>query len=198
MALVVVGKLKRIIERKNATKKYSPVSMAQATRLSHKPHYVFLQKWIPRNLLKSDSILEVCCGVGLFGTWLQSRGYMNYVGIDISPARIEVATEFNPLDFRVGDGRALAFKDKSFDFVGYANCFSYVTFSETYDCLKFLDEGLRVARKWLELDAVHSRPGWNPPSFERVRQWLRERGIEDNLIVERELFGNRRLWIVEL
>lgn len=175
------------------------VSHYHATPPRQKPQYQYVMNLIQKQLPIDASILEVGCGTGLFGTWLKNTGYTNYIGVDIHPFVIEIAKQYAPtIDFKVMDGAHLEFKDKSFDFVGYINSFFCGKPHRWYKCEEFLDEGLRVSKKWLEFDTAHSRPLWEAPSFNQVRRWLRDRGLEDKLIVERELPGQRRLWVVKL
>ena len=175
------------------------VSQYHATPPRQKVQYRHVMSLIQKNLPKDASILEVGCGTGLFGTYLKNVGYSNYIGVDINPVLIEIAKQYAPeIDFRVMDGANTEFEDKSFDFVGYINSFFCGKPHRWYKCQEFLDEGLRLAKTWLEFDTAHSRSDWGAPSTRQVRRWLRERDMEDKLITERELSGQRRLWVVKL
>jgi len=154
-------------------------------------------KWVPSNLTTDNKILEVGCGTGLFGYWLNRHGYKDYVGVDIRPELIDIAKQHVSLDYRVMDGRNLDFEDKSFDFVGIINTF-FNNPERNYEAETFLDEAIRVSRRWIEFDTAYARDGWGAPTFGQVREWLEQRGIEDNLIVEERLTGNHRIWIVKL
>lgn len=114
-----------------------------------KPHYRVIMNWVERNLVKGSSILEVGCGLGLFGTWLRLRGFRNYTGVDINRLLVKIGrqvdTENNLLCM---DGRRLDFKDGCFDFVGYINNF----FDD--DPPYFIKEGLRVAKQYAEWDGL--------------------------------------------
>lgn len=155
-------------------------------------------KWIPTHISKDDRILEVGCGTGLFGYWLRNQGYQNYVGVDIRPELIKIAREHFSLDYRIMDGRNLEFEDKSFDFVGYINCFFNFRPLKTYDCEAFLDEGIRVSSQWLEFDTAFNRLAWEAPTFTQTLEWLEHRGLENNIIEKETLPGNRRIWIMKL
>ena len=59
--------------------------------------------------------LDVGCGPGHVGRYLSERG-MNVVGVDLSPAMVEIARRLNPaMRFEVGDMRGMPIGDRTMD-----------------------------------------------------------------------------------
>ena len=43
------------------------------------------QVWEPAQMMRSSSVLELGCGVGLFLAYLEAKGIKNFTGIDSDP-----------------------------------------------------------------------------------------------------------------
>ena len=90
--------------------------------------------------LSGREMLEIGCGNGRLSSLLANK-VKNLTAIDPDKDMINLAgREINGVDFRVGYGEKLEFKDKSFDIV----LFSYSLHHQ--DCVKALDEAKRVLR----------------------------------------------------
>ena len=195
------GKIRRLIDQINAKPPlkesyvnpeapYSRYVISPYHALSplRKPHYQFLTEWIKGSMEKDESILEIGCGVGLWGYYLKQLGYENYVGVDINRLLIEIGKEATNLDLRIMDGTQLKLEDNSFDFVGYVNSFFNY---EKNDCCNFVKEALRVSRKWIEFDTVLNEINFaKSPTKEEMKEWL-----GDKIVVEMPLAQGRYLWI---
>ncbi|GAH18582.1 unnamed protein product, partial [marine sediment metagenome] len=109
---------------------------------------------------------------------------------DINKRLIDMGIEVLRLDLRVMDGAKLSFKDKTYDLVGYMNTlFEY----EPSICKKFVAEGLRVARKWVEFDTADRTDYCPAPSKKQIHEWLGEK-----IVVDVDLSQKRRLYIARL
>jgi len=147
--------------------------------------------WIKRNLSTKQSILEVGCGTGLFGEWLRREGYKHYVGVDINKLLVDIGKEAGNLNLQVMDGRHLKFEDDSYDFVGFINCFNNY---EEDTCSRFVTEGLRVSRQWVEFDGAAGRENFAPmPTREEVQNWL-----GDRIVCTMDLPQKRRLYMAKV
>jgi len=151
-----------------------------------KRHYQILTKWIQNNLALSDSILEVGCGTGLWGVWLNSLGYKNYLGVDVNEMLIWIGTHNHNVKLEVQDGEHTDYPDHSFDCVCYANSlFNFVP----NQSLHFIREGFRLSRKYVEFDTSYINKRFNPPNQKIVDEQLK------NCLITKKFFGQRVMWI---
>lgn len=101
-------------------------------------------------------VLDGGCGTGQWTLALKSAG-LNVTGLDISKATIaELKQHFPDMDFQIGDLRALAFPDNSFD-----GLFSWGAFEHFEEGLgPCLREARRVLRPggWIFLTVPHHNP----------------------------------------
>jgi len=174
------------------------ISLYHAAPPQDKSHYQFLMKWIKDNVSPQESILEVGCGSGLFGLWLNREGYPLYTGVDINRNLVDIGRKATGINLIFMDGRRLDFEDDSFDMVGYMNNF----FEE--DTRLFVKEGLRVSRKWLEfdgcdaeylLDAGKGTYGYKYlPKRDEILEWIKGHEI----LVDTRLNLHRHLYIVKI
>ena len=83
-----------------------------ADELARKPFdRALLDQLVPA--FPSSSVLEIGCGPGHVGRYLSDRG-LEVVGVDLSPAMIDVARRLNPgMRFEAADMRELPFADRS-------------------------------------------------------------------------------------
>jgi len=189
---------KKLIDEVNTSKKRIPPYHYLDPR--RKPHYLVIMEWLKRHVSREDSILEVGCGIGLFGTWLRLEGYKNYTGVDIAKIQVDVGKlvdqENNLLCM---DGCLLHFSGASFDFAGFINCF----FNELPP--RFIQEGLRVARKYAEWDGYDleelkrrgdtTLKGYRSlPSRMEVLTWLKGR----NVVLDKMIPPDRHIYIVKI
>ena len=97
---------------------YDAVARDYWQRLSHELDYKPLDRALLAALVEQTPegsiIADLGCGPGHVAAYLADHG-VSSVGIDLSPAMIEVAREHYPnVDFRVGDLRALPAPDEAF------------------------------------------------------------------------------------
>jgi ubiquinone/menaquinone biosynthesis C-methylase UbiE len=88
------------------------------------------ERWLP---LRDRRVLDVGSGGGAELAWFLELGAResSLVGIDLLPARVEVARRSFPhLDFRVGNAEHLPFADGSFDLVVASTIFSSILDAE--------------------------------------------------------------------
>src|SRR5262245_9041671 len=78
-----------------------------ASELAHKPLDRHLLNRFAEEMRGRGLVADIGCGPGHVARYLHDRG-VTIVGIDLSPAMIECASQLNPeMDFRVGDMRSL-------------------------------------------------------------------------------------------
>ena len=88
-------------------------------RYIHRTQYHTVLKYVEQ--LNPNLILDYGCGEGVLSTLVTERGF-KVIGIDISRPNIDVAKRVArqkglEINFLIGDGENLPFKDKSFDLV---------------------------------------------------------------------------------
>ncbi|MGM0369347.1 MAG: class I SAM-dependent methyltransferase [Bacillota bacterium] len=74
---------------------------------------------------KGKSILDIGCGTGRTTFELYKKGYINIIGLDLTPDMIKEANNINEelgtnIEFIVGDATKLDFEEKSFDYALFA------------------------------------------------------------------------------
>ena len=79
--------------------------LAPKTVESFKHQEPFLQKTIDNYFPKDKNIkiLEIGCGYGVFGYFIQNNGYTNYIGIDGSQSQVNEAKRLNINNIILGD-----------------------------------------------------------------------------------------------
>lgn len=98
-------------------------------------------------------VLDIGCGRGIDAPRYEKG---DYLGVDISPALIEVAKETNPrYSFRVVDAQELPFTDDSVDNVICKSFFEHLPSEEM--AIEIFRELLRVCKKQLQV-AWHTPP----------------------------------------
>lgn len=86
-------------------------------------------------------VLDVACGSGTVGVWLQKKGF-KVTGVDISKVALGLAKKKGLKDLVCHDiGESLPFKDKSYDYVFAGDIIEHLL-----DPLKLLKEAGRVLR----------------------------------------------------
>lgn len=88
-------------------------------RYIHRTQYYTVMKYVQE--LNPDTVLDYGCGEGILSILTAERGF-KVVGVDISKANIDAAIKAArgkglEIDFLIGDGENLPFKDNSFDLV---------------------------------------------------------------------------------
>jgi ubiquinone/menaquinone biosynthesis C-methylase UbiE len=92
--------------------------------------------------------LDIACGTG----WLTQHLQGDIVGLDASPAMLEVAAERIPsADFLVGDALDLPFDDGSFERITTGHFYGHL---EEADRVRFLAEARRVADELVVIDSA--------------------------------------------
>jgi MPBQ/MSBQ methyltransferase len=135
-------------------------------------------------------ILDVACGKGAATGWLGQRfSGSEVVGVNISPAQLDVARRLHPnVSFKLSDATSLPFEDGSVD------CVLCVEAAVHFDTrLRFFAEAHRVLASggWLLMSDVLMAP-WAPtmpvgnfiPSTEAYRDALLDTGFCDVEVVE--------------
>jgi ubiquinone/menaquinone biosynthesis C-methylase UbiE len=108
------------------------------------PYRALIEVWklLPAGL----TVLEIGASSCFNSVVLKNAGFeIDYVGMDFSQAYKQFADYFG-IDFRVGDARAIPFKDAAFDLVLNGACMMHV-----YEYQKAFSECVRVARKYIVL-----------------------------------------------
>ena len=119
-----------------------------------------LLKIVPFDEYRGRRVLEVGCGAGVDLARF-ARGGADTIGVDISPAAIELArANFDQLglrgDFRVGNGEQLAFPDDSFDLV-----YAHGVVQYTADPQRLVDQCRRVLKPGGQaIFQVYNRISW--------------------------------------
>ncbi len=88
--------------------------------------YVLLAHWLS-SFERTQSILDVCCGEGLFHRHLRKSGYEKYVGIDISDVAIRRAQELSNevTTFQVADAETFS-PSETFTAIVFNECLYYM------------------------------------------------------------------------
>lgn len=109
--------------------------------------------WLYENV--ETPILDVGCGTGV-----ESLGFEDYVGVDITPSFLKTARKYD-VDVVRCDGRYLPFRDKSFK-----TCYSkeLLPHYQFEDALVFIKEMIRVADKVYSVWGKGYVPSTNPKS----------------------------------
>ncbi len=129
-------------------------------------------KYFLKDIDKSSRILEVGSGSQWLGKYMRENGYINYIGLDISP----------PADI-VGDIRMwkqLGLESKSFDYIIAFEVVEHINiFQEFYDLLK--DDGE------LMLTTPMPHMDWLLEIFEKIGLNQERTSPHDNLVYLKKL-----------
>ena len=133
------------------------------------------------NLIKEgDKVLDVGCGIG-YGINILSIKAAEVYGVDVDKKAIDYCQDNifgkNPKlkELKHYDGYHLPFKDKEFDTV---TCVDVIEHVENYDA--FIDELLRVAKKFVIFSTPNRRPEYTNPDGTPKNYWhLREWSFEE-------------------
>jgi ubiquinone/menaquinone biosynthesis C-methylase UbiE len=92
--------------------------------------------------------LDIACGTG----WLTQHLHGEIVGLDASPAMLDVAAERIPsAEFLVGDALDLPFEDRSFERITTGHFYGHL---EEAERVRFLAETRRVAGELVVIDSA--------------------------------------------
>jgi SAM-dependent methyltransferase len=103
---------------------------------------VFLKEFLP--LDKSIKIIDLPCGHGNLLYFLKSEGYTNFLGYDIDPGRIKIATSLE-LNCELAEGLAAIKSEKEIDIVFSLDFLEHLSKEDAFeymtDCYKSLKVG---------------------------------------------------------
>lgn len=95
-------------------------------------------------LEKSASILDLGCGDGNFVYWLNSSGYVNARGVDISSQQINAGKSMGISAIEVSDIKTfLSTKKESFDFIVMRDVIEHFTRDEVFEILELVNASLK-------------------------------------------------------
>jgi ubiquinone/menaquinone biosynthesis C-methylase UbiE len=98
--------------------------------------------------MPAERTLDIACGTG----WLTQHLQGEIVGLDASPAMLEVAAERIPsAEFLVGDALDLPFEDRSFERITTGHFYGHL---EEAERIRFLAEAHRVAGELVVIDSA--------------------------------------------
>ena len=103
-----------------------------------RPRYDIFSKWIE----SGSSVLDIGCGDGYFGEFLNRNKKADYTGCDISETALESARSRGLKTCCLAIDDRVDFSDKSFDYVLMSEFLEHIASSE-----EILVEAMRVARK---------------------------------------------------
>lgn len=114
---------------------------------------------------KDNRIVDVGCGAGALVWWLQSRGYANAEGIDISVEQVRIAGELGVRNVHQGDLRAfMADRSGQFDMIILRDVIEHFPKEEIIEVIEICRNGLRDGGK-----IVIQVPNAESPFFGRIR-----------------------------
>ena len=92
---------------------------------------------------KNLEIVDIGCGTGLVGKFLQNKGYLNYDGLDISEEMLEIAKSRGYRHLSIGSlQNKLPYEDDAYDAV-----FCVGVFTHGHVNAEGLDELIRITKK---------------------------------------------------
>ena len=95
--------------------------------------------------ISGKKVLEIGCGVGRWAYFMVEKKKARYIGVDISPRMIEIATREVPKgNFYVIDGEKLDFPDNYFDLVFSVTVLHHIPYDKKE---KMISEICRVTKK---------------------------------------------------
>jgi 2-polyprenyl-3-methyl-5-hydroxy-6-metoxy-1,4-benzoquinol methylase len=105
-------------------------------------------KFLPAN--KDAALLDIGCGDGSFVYWLQTMGYKNAVGIDLSQEQIAVGTELGISNLSCIDLRDfLKASPVKYDFIIARDVIEHFTKNEVFEILMLINEHLKIGGKFV-------------------------------------------------
>lgn len=102
--------------------------------------------WLPKD--KQASILEIGCGYGSFLYFLQSEGYTNAFGVDISPEQVDLAKNFGVKNIKIAENLMfLKSNKKTFHLIAAFDVIEHYGKEEMFELLAaaydaLLDDGI--------------------------------------------------------
>lgn len=141
-------------------------------------------------LEEGSRILEVGCGNGWFLRWMSSRHGVRGIGVDISPAAVNLASAQDQSGnaFYAAEVTQLPFEDDTFDLACSFDVIEHLTHQHKRDALQ---EMVRVVKPggYLFLYTLHTDDKYTDFWFKRT--WARLRGGEE-AVCQRERIGYER------
>ena len=114
--------------------------------------------WLLELFPGATSLLEVGCGTGHFGRWLEGQG-LRVVGLDRSAPMLARARTLSCVPLVRGDAHHLPFADGAFDLTMMVTTLEFLERPR-----EALEEALRVARRGLVLGVLNR---WSPLGLRR-------------------------------
>lgn len=111
-----------------------------------------LQHYYGRHLPadKTARIVDIGCGDGNFVYFMQQRGYVNAMGVDVSQEQIDKGTQMGIPNLRCGDLISfLSGSDQQFDFVVAKDVIEHFTRNEVFEILPLIAKCLKPGGKFL-------------------------------------------------
>ena len=105
--------------------------------------------WLLQDFPRPGSLLEIGCGTGHFGRWLNGQG-LAVAGLDLSPAMLAEARVLGGVPLVRGDALRLPFADGAFDLTAFVTTLEFLEQPRGV-----LAEALRVARHGLVLGVLN-------------------------------------------
>ena len=109
------------------------------------------QVWEPAQMMRSSSVLELGCGVGLFLAYLEAKGIKNFTGIDSDPKILEFMSKNIADKVILGDIwteiEELNKQSEKFDRIVLLDVFEHFSFLEGQDLLLRLKKILALNGK---------------------------------------------------
>jgi ubiquinone/menaquinone biosynthesis C-methylase UbiE len=112
-------------------------------------------------LVKSEEVrdarvLDLGTGVGRWARWFVSKGALEVVGIDLEPARLELASSYGgPIKYRQMAAESLDFPDRSFDLVSSVTVLQHVGHATKRDAIAEIGRVLKRGGKAAIFEETH-------------------------------------------
>lgn len=126
---------------------YGNITLSQIERNFSSWKYYY-QRHFPKD--KNAKVLDIGCGIGSFVYFMQSLGYSNVQGMDVSKEQIEAGLKLGIKDLKVQDlNDFLNNTEAQFDFIIARDVIEHFTRQESFEIISRISKVLKPGGKFL-------------------------------------------------